>query len=361
MTITPAPGTSGAGGRRVAAGLVGAALTLAAIAVLALLVGVVAYLAPGPKARGGQATTVILRKGAGVSEIGAALKTAHAVASAQTFAAAAELTGAARRLKPGEYLIPSGASLKTVLRKIRTGDIVHHKVSIPEGLSSLQVANVLRAADVLTGDVPTPPEGAVLPDTYEVVRGDSRAAVLQRMMDDRDKLLAELWAGRRQGLPYAGPQEAVTLASIVEKETSKAAERPRVAAVYLNRLKIGMKLDADPSVIYGITRGLPLGRGLTTAELQSDDPYNSYTHTGLPPTPIANPGRASLAAVMDPPSTEELYFVADGTGGHVFARTLAEQDANVARYVKLMRARTDAAKETAKAKAAAVTPPREHR
>lgn len=355
MTTVP-----GAGGRKVAAGFVGAALTLVGLAVLALLVGLFAYLAPGPKAASGPATTVILRKGAGVSEIGAALKTAHVVSSAQAFAAAAELTGAARRLKPGEYLIPSRASLKTVLRKIRTGDIVHHRVSIPEGLSSLQVVNVLRAADVLTGDVPTPPEGAVLPDTYEVVRGDSRAAVLQRMMDDRDKLLAELWAGRRQGLPYASPQEAVTLASIVEKETSKASERPRVAAVYLNRLRIGMKLDADPSVIYGITRGLPLGRGLTTAELQSDDPYNSYTHTGLPPTPIANPGRASLAAVMDPPSTEELYFVADGTGGHVFAKTLAEQDANVARYVKLMRERADAAKEAAKDGATSVKP-REHR
>ena len=280
----------GAGGRKVAAGFVGAALTLVGLAVLALVIGVAAYLAPGPKAPSGAATTVILRKGAGVGEIGAALKTAHVVSSAQLFAAAAELTGAARRLKPGEYLIPSRASLKTVLRKIRTGDIVHHRVSIPEGLSSLQVVNVLRATDVLTGDVPTPPEGSVLPDTYEVVRGDSRAAVLQRMMDDRDKLLAQLWAGRRQGLPYASPQEAVTLASIVEKETAKPSERPRVAAVYLNRLKIGMKLDADPSVIYGVTHGLPLGRGLTTAELQADDPYNSYVRTGLPPTPTSPRG-----------------------------------------------------------------------
>lgn len=352
--------TAGSGGRKVAAGFVGAALLLVGLAALALALGVAAYLAPGPKASSGVGTTVILRKGAGVGEIGAVLKTARAVSSAQLFAVAAEATGAARRLKPGEYFIPSRASLKTVLRKIRTGDIVHHRVSIPEGLSSLQVVNVLRASDVLTGDVAAPPEGAVLPDTYEVVRGDSRSGVLQRMMDDRDKLLAELWAGRRQGLPYASPQEAVALASIVEKETAKPAERPRVAAVYLNRLRIGMKLDADPSVIYGITHGLPLGRGLTTSELQSDDPYNSYTRTGLPPTPIANPGRASLAAVMDPPSTEELYFVADGTGGHVFAKTLAEQDANVARYLKLMKAKTEAAKEAAKDKAAAAVP-REHR
>ena len=198
---------------------------------------------------------------------------------------------------------------------------------------------MLKASDVLTGDVPTPPEGAVLPETYDVVRGDGRSAVLQRMMDARDRLLAQLWAKRQAGLPYASPQDAVTMASIVEKETAVPAERPRVAAVYVNRLRAGTALAADPTLIYGITRGYPLGRGLTRSELQADTPYNTYLHPGLPPTAIANPGRASLAAVLDPPHTQELYFVADGTGGHAFARTAAEQDVNVAKWRAIEKAR----------------------
>jgi UPF0755 protein len=170
----------------------------------------------------------------------------------------------------------------------------------------------------------------VLPETYEALRGDDRAAVLRRMMDARDRLLAQLWANRRADLPYKDPEEAVILASIVEKETALAAERPRVAAVFLNRLKAGMPLQSDPTVIYGLTGGRPLGHGLTKPELESPTPYNTYRIAGLPPTPIGNPGRASLAAALDPPHTDEIYFVANGTGGHSFAATLTQHQQNVA-------------------------------
>jgi UPF0755 protein len=171
-----------------------------------------------------------------------------------------------------------------------------------------------------------------LPETYEVQRGEDRAAVLQRMMDARDQLLATLWAQRRPDLPLTSPEQAVILASIVEKETSLTSERPRVAAVFLNRLQKGMKLESDPTVIYGLTRGVPLGRGIRESELTAPTPYNTYVVDGLPPTPICNPGRASLAAVLDAPRTDELYFVADGTGGHAFSSTLEQHQKNVARW-----------------------------
>ncbi len=341
--MTAQPGAS-ASARRLVTGLAAGLATLLALGLLAVGVGAASYLAPGPRARAGAATTVLLRKGAGLTEIAGVLKRQGAIASAPAFLVAAQATGAARRLKPGEYLIPSRASLAEVLRRIRSGEIVHHRVTLPEGVTSRVAVETLNAAEVLTGDAPTPPEGALLPETYDVVRGQARAVVLQQMMDARDRLLAELWAKRQAGLPYATPEDAVILASIVEKETSKPEERPRVAAVYLNRLRIGMKLDADPTLIYGITGGKPLGRGLKVSELQADAPYNTYVRVGLPPTPIGNPGRASLAAVLDPPHTQELYFGADGSGGHAFARTLEEQDANVARWRKLMKAREAQAK-----------------
>jgi UPF0755 protein len=346
-------GLAGAGGALLLIGLV-----LAALCVF-LLYG------PGP-ARA--PTTVVLRPGAGVAEIGATLERAHAVSSGPVFMAAAQLSGAARRLKPGEYLVPARASLAAVIRRLRAGEVVHHRITIPEGWSAQQVMDALRASPLLTGEAPVPPEGAVLPETYDVVRGESRAAVLGRMMDARDRVLAELWSHRRAGLPYAGAEQAVILASIVEKETAVPAERARVAAVYVNRLQRGMNLDADPTVIYGITHGLPLGRGLTANELVTPGPYNTYLIAGLPPTPIGNPGRASLAAVMDPPATDELYFVANGTGGHSFAATLEEQSANVARWRAWEKAHPASTTTTRVSTTTTTTtraplppPPREHR
>jgi UPF0755 protein len=315
---------------------------LLAVACGIFLVGLVLYKAPGPKARAGAATVVILPKGAHTSEIAADLERAGVIRSGAIFMAAAEATRAAKALKAGEYAFPSKASLQAVIRRIRTGEVVHHRITIPEGTTSRQAVDILMHTDVLTGDIPTPAEGALLPETYEVVRGESRAAVLQRMMDADDRLLSKLWASRRKGLPYTNIEQAVILASIVEKETALDSERPRVAAVYLNRLSQGMKLEADPTVIYGLSGGAPLGHGLRESELQADTPFNTYLNPGLPPTPIDNPGRASLAAVMDPPVTDDLYFVADGTGGHAFSKTLAEHAQNVLRWRKIEQQRAEA-------------------
>jgi UPF0755 protein len=332
------------GFRRFAAGALSGGATLGVLFVIAIGAALLGYQMPGPKARAGASTTVILRRGAGLSEMASSLTRAGVVRAPQMFIAAAELSGAAKRLKAGEYSFGSQMSLAGVLKKIRSGDIVHHRITIPEGVAAIQVAAILNASDVLTGEIITPSEGSVLPETYEVARGDTRAAVLQKMMDARDKLVAALWSQRKPGLPFTSPDQAVTLASIVEKETAVASERPRVAAVYINRLRSNMKLQADPTVIYGVTSGAPLGRGLRVSELAAPGPYNTYVNYGLPPGPIGNPGRASLAAVMDPPDTDELYFVANGAGGaSTFSRTLVEQAKAVAHWRQIEQARAIAA------------------
>jgi len=306
--------------------------TLAAILILAVAWGLWTYSGPGPAAREGQSTTVFLRRGASLPEIASTLQRSHVIGSSALFVAAAQLTGGSRALKAGEYEVASRASLASILADIRAGRVVRHMITIPEGMTSQAVAEVLARSSILTGVAPTPPEGAVLPETYQVERGEDRAAVLKRMMDDRDALLAQLWAERQAGLPFTTPDEAVTLASIVEKETGVASERPRVAAVFVNRLRQGMRLESDPTVIYGVSGGRPLGRGLTVTELATATPYNTYMISGLPPTAIANPGREALAAVLDPPKTNELFFVADGSGGHAFAATYEEHRKNVARW-----------------------------
>ena len=344
------------GGGGLIAGTAGALATLAVGIAAFVLLSLWIYRGAGPAARIGTVTTVILRKGAGVAEVGADLQQAGVIRSAPLFLAAAQVSGAAHRLKAGEYAFPSRASLQQVIRRIRLGLVVHHRVTIPEGLSARQVADVLAHTEVLTGPVAPPAEGSILPETYEVVRGETRAAVLARMAEARDRLLAMLWAHRRPGLPYADAQQAVTLASIVEKETALDDERPRVAAVYLNRLRQGMKLEADPTVVYAVTGGEPLGHGLRESELQTPSPYNTYLNPGLPPGPIDNPGRASLAAAMDPPDSADLYFVADGTGGHVFAATVAQHDKNVARWREIEKHAADLALAGAPAPA-----PLEHR
>jgi UPF0755 protein len=302
---------------------------------LALLLGLAAawtYAGPGPKARAGDFTPVMLAKGAGGRQIAGALKTAGVITSPALFKIAAKLTGAAAHLKAGEYEIASGASMAQILADIRAGKVVRHLISVPEGWTSGMALDAVNAEPVLTGTAEEPPEGSLLPDTYEVQRGEDRAAVIARMRAARDTVVAELWAGRDPGLPLASADEAVTLASIVEKETGVPAERPRVAAIFVNRLKAGMALQSDPTIIYGLTRGRPLGRGIRASELADVNPYNSYKVVGLPPTPIANPGRAALEAVLHPAKTDELYFVADGTGGHAFASTYAEHEKNVARW-----------------------------
>ncbi len=298
------------------------------------------YRGPGPEAAAGQYSTVVLRRGAGLNEIASSLERGGVIRSGAIFKAAAQVTGVARDLKAGEYEFASGASMARVLDDIRAGRVVRHQVTIPEGATSETVIELLNAEEALTGIAPTPPEGTVLPETYDFQRGEDRAAVLQRMMDARDKLLAALWAQRQPGLPVTTPEEAVILASIVEKETGVASERPQVAAVFTNRLRKGMRLESDPTIIYFITKGKPLGRRILRSELDNPaNTYNTYQIDGLPPTPIANPGRAALAAVLDPPPSEYLFFVADGTGGHAFAVTYEEHKRNVEKW-REYRART---------------------
>ena len=303
--------------------------TLAGVVVLVALVGWWFYAGPGPAARHDGATTVILRQGAGLPEIASTLGREGVIRSAAVFMAATQITGAAHHLKAGEYEFASKTSMTAVIDQIRRGEVVHHTVTIPEGFTSEQVVDALMNDDILSGAAPVPPEGAVLPETYEVRRGEDRAAVLQKMMDARDVLLRALWAQRRPDLPLQSPEQAVILASIVEKETALANERPRVAAVFVNRLQRGIRLGSDPTIIYGLTGGRPLGRGIRQSELAQPTPYNTYLIDGLPPGPICNPGRAALAAALDPPRSDELYFVADGTGGHVFASTLEQHQKNV--------------------------------
>lgn len=322
----PAFGEGVGGVRR---GLLLAGAGLAVLATLAVLWLVFNWVGPGP-AR--QDTTVVLNRGGGVGEIAAELKQAQVVRSPGLFRLIAKLTRADRTLRAGEYDFPAHASLAHVLGMMARGEIVRHWVTVPEGRTSAQVAALLEASPVLQGVVEVPPEGSILPQTYEVIRGESRQEVLDAMRKARDAVLDRLWAQRAPGLPVKTPEEAVILASIVEKETGVPSERARIAAVYENRLVKGMRLEADPVVIYGLSGGESLGHGLTKTELQTPTPYNSYLQAGLPPTPIANPGEASLAAVLHPAKTDDLYFVADGTGGHAFSATWEEHLRNVARW-----------------------------
>jgi UPF0755 protein len=311
--------------------------TLSLLFMLAVVAFLWLYQGAGPAAHSGTSTTVILKPGSGVSEIAAELNRDGVIRFASVFVVAAKVSGAGKHMRAGEYEFPTHASMALVMQKIRKGDIVRHWITIPEGYTSEAAVDVLANSDVLIGSAPIPAEGSILPETYEVRRGDDRGAVLQRMMTARDDLLKALWAQRQPGLPFQSPEQAMTMASIVEKETGLASERPRVAAVFINRLEKGIRLQTDPTVIYGLTQGKPLGRGLRESELQQPTPYNTYLINGLPPTPICNPGRASIAAVLDPPHTSELYFVASGTGGHVFASTLDEHNTNVAHYRQVER------------------------
>jgi UPF0755 protein len=317
-------------------------LILAALAIVAVIAGVVAF-GPGPKAPGGS-TTVVLEHGLGAPGIGERLKDARVIRSKLAFIVLAKLRGGS--LKAGEYEFKGGEPLGQVVSDIKAGRIVRHFVTIPEGWTSEMAAAAVNGSPVLAGLAAPPPEGTILPETYEVSRGEDRSAVIGRMRKAQDELLARLWAGRRPDLPFRSPEEAVTLASIVEKETGIPAERPRIAAVFVNRLKADMRLESDPTVIYGISKGAPLGRGLTVAELAQQTPYNTYRIAGLPPTPIANPGRAAIEAALNPPASNEMFFVADGSGGHVFASSFAEHQANVAKWRQIERQK--AAEGTAK-------------
>lgn len=310
--------------------LLAALLVAAGLAVGAALWGLSELGRPGPHAAD---VVVVLPRGTGVRAMGERLQQAGVLRQGWTLAAAAWLEGKAGTLKPGEYRFPAGVSPQGVLALLAEGKTVVRRLTVPEGLTVKQVLDLLASAEGLEDRVTeVPPEGSLAPETYNYSWGDSRADMVARMRRAQARLVAELWAQRAPDLPVASPQQALVMASIVERETGLAGERPRVAAVFINRLKRGMKLQSDPTVIYGISDGLgTMDRPLSRADLARPMPHNTYVIDGLPPTPIANPGKAALLAVVKPPATDELYFVTDGSGGHAFARTLEEHNRNVRR------------------------------
>lgn len=344
------------------------------------------YSGPGPLV---DAACVKVERGASLSSVSRVLETNGVISDARVFRIGADYSGQGAGLKFGSYLVPAGASMQQVLDVITAGgqstcgrevnfrigiasaDVIlreldaatdryvevvkfdpavdavpqeyvdavedkdlRYRVTLAEGVTSWQVVEMLKRAEFLDGSVAAvPPEGSLAPDSYEVVRGGDRAALVAAMTDKQVKILAELWAERAEGLPYATPEEALIMASIVEKETGIAEERRQVASVFVNRLRKDMKLQTDPTVIYGVTNGEGiLGRGLRQSELRRETPYNTYVINGLPPTPIANPGRLSIEAALNPDDTPFIFFVADGTGGHAFAVTLEDHNANVAKW-----------------------------
>jgi UPF0755 protein len=297
------------------------------------------YAAPGPLAEPAQ---VVVPRG-GTTAIAEALAERGVIRDPRAFLAAVWLTTGEGPLRAAEFLFPAGASLRDVLEVLRRGRPVQRRLTIPEGLTARQIAALIERAEGLFGETPAFDEGALLPETYAYQWGDQRAAVVRRADQAMDAALAELWRGRAPNLPLATPREALILASIVERETGKADERGRVAGVFINRLRRNMPLQSDPTAAYAAADGGVLERPLTRADLDRDHPFNTYRIRGLPPGPIASPGRDSLRAVLNPEATEFIFFVADGTGGHAFARTLEEHNRNVARWREIERQRGSAA------------------
>jgi UPF0755 protein len=309
----------------------------AALAIAALVILYFLWWAPGPKPG---PHDIVVKEGATVGSVARQLDKAGAIpGSARTYYVMARLFGSSDPIQAGEFEIPRGMGGAAILDLLQHGKPIQRLITVTEGMPSIIVEEKLAANPYLTGTVPALAEGSLLPDSYGFERNESRGAVVARMQAAMTRTLDQLWTRRSTDCPILTKDQAVTLASIVEKETGKAAERPMIAGVYCNRLKIGMKLDADPTVIYPVTKGKPLGRRILKSELAADNGYNTYRRPGLPDGPIANPGKESIAAVLHPAQTRALYFVADGSGGHVFAETLAQHQANVAKWFALRRAR----------------------
>jgi UPF0755 protein len=338
------------------------------VLLLLLAVGVVGgwfyvqhvYTEEGPATADGTPRVVLVPKGAGVAQVSKTLFETGAIKDELHFRTAVRLQDLLPGpegdldLKAGEYAVPSGASMKQVVEMLSTGTPLQYAVVIPEHLTSAQIIKLLTAKEwdaatkaprtyTLAGDAPpTPAEGVMLPGDYAVQRGDTIESVVNRAIKRQQDLLTKLWPNRQDGLPLKTPQEAVILASVVEKETGNANERPGVAAVFVNRLRRSMRLESDPTIIYGINKGEPLGRAILASEKARKTDWNTYQMGGLPKTPICNPGEASIKAVLNPPVSKALFFVADGTGAHAFAETYAEHQKNVAIYRKV-RAANEAA------------------
>lgn len=313
-------------------------LLVAAVLALALVGAVLANSFFG-EATIEEETAFIVPSGASLTSVARKLEDEGLISSADGFLLRAKLLGSSDPIQAGEFALAPEMSQGDILSHFQYGEVIRRFVTIPEGTPSVIVWERLMAEDLLTGDIDVPLEGSVLPDTYSFERGQSRAELLERMQAAMDKYLAEAWAARGTDLAVDTMREALILASIVEKETGTPGERRRVAGLYSNRVKQGMLLQADPTIIYPITKGKPLGRRIRQSEIAAVNGYNTYTRVGLPEGPITNPGRESIAAVLNPERHDYLYMVADGTGGHEFTSTLAEHNAAVARWYAIRRER----------------------
>lgn len=288
----------------------------------------------------------VVKSGEGLGQIAKRLEAEGLIRDDRVMRAAARLEDANSKVKAGEYELEPGLSISQTLARLIEGKAIQYKITIPEGRTIAQAFRLIEANDLLVGDLPEdlPPEGSLLPDTYFFGRGMSRADLIAQMTKAQDDLLAELWETRQEDLPLSSPEEAVILASIVEKETGRLDEQPLVAGLFVGRLKVGMRLQSDPTIIYAVSRGEPLRnertgkrRRIRRSEINAVNDWNTYQIDGLPKTPICNPGRGAIAAVLDPPATDYVFFVADGKGGHLFAKTNAEHERNVALYRKYER------------------------
>ena len=288
---------------------------------------------------------IVIPRGAGPTTMAKVLHQEGAIAHPLLFRVALMIDPEPKPIKAGEYEVPAHASMLGLVELLQSGKLVQRRLTVPEGMTTAEALDLVRKADALAGDITVDvKEGDLLPETYFYSRDDTRDGLLLRMKEAMEKTLDEAWRKRTPGLPLANRREALILASIVEKETGVPAERGKVAAVFLNRLRLKMKLESDPTTIYGLTGGKgTFNRELTRADLQSNSPYNTYVAAGLPPGPICNPGRASLLAVTNPARDRSLYFVADGQGGHVFSRTVAEHNRNVERWKEIQRERQEQA------------------
>ena len=298
---------------------------------------------PGPS---NEDKSFVVERGASGADIAAGLEHEGIITDRLLFRIANRIYASNDTLQAGEYRIPAHASVREIVEMMSSGEALQHAITFPEGVTIAAAMRIIEQSDVLSGDMPEmPPEGSILPETYHVQRGMTRAALLQQMRNARDQVLQEIWANRRADLPVTSPEELVTLASIVERETGAAEERPMVAAVFVNRLRRPMRLESDPTIIYGVCKQFPnrcvdgrlvnaqgQRRTIRASEIALNTGYNTYRIDRLPPTPICNPGRAALEATANPAQSNALFFVADGSGGHVFAATLAEHEANVRRW-----------------------------
>lgn len=307
----------------------------------ALFIGRSMLVAEGPLDK---TKNVLIPRGAGPSTMAKVLEEQGVISHPRLFRIALMVDPTPKPIKAGEYEMPAHISMAGLVELLQSGKVVQRRLTIPEGTTTAEIVDLLRKTDALSGDITLDvKEGDLLPETYFYSRDDTRDGLLLRMKEAMEKTLDEAWRKRAAGLPYASKRDALVMASIIEKETSVSAERTKVAAVYINRLRIRMKLESDPTTIYGVTGGKGMqGRELTRADLQSSSPYNTYVVAGLPPGPICNPGRASILAAVAPAVRERsLYFVADGQGGHTFANTLYEHNRNVARWREIQRQRQE--------------------